>query len=77
MLATVRLGAIHVVVFGGFGAKELSVRIDGCKPKLVKFSLFKLVIELSLRVVTVLIFLVSSVKQRAEELGSPTFVKIA
>ena len=33
MLATVRLGAIHVVVFGGFASKELSVRIDHCKPK--------------------------------------------
>ena len=34
MLATVRIGAVHVVVFGGFAAKELSVRIDHCKPTL-------------------------------------------
>ena len=35
MLATVRLGAIHSVVFGGFSAKELAVRIDDCGPKLI------------------------------------------
>lgn len=28
MLATARLGAIHSLVFGGFAAKELAVRID-------------------------------------------------
>lgn len=28
MLATVRLGAIHSLVFGGFAAKELAVRIE-------------------------------------------------
>lgn len=28
MLATVRLGAIHSLVFGGFASKELSVRIN-------------------------------------------------
>ena len=32
MQATVRLGALHVVVFGGFSSKELSVRIEHCKP---------------------------------------------
>jgi len=35
MMAAVRLGAVHVLVFGGFAAKELSVRINDCKPKLV------------------------------------------
>ena len=35
MLATVRLGAIHSVVFGGFAAKELAVRIDDCQPKVI------------------------------------------
>jgi len=35
MQATVRIGALHVVVFGGFAAKELSVRIDHCKPTAV------------------------------------------
>uniref|UniRef100_H2ZN28 Acyl-CoA synthetase short-chain family member 3, mitochondrial n=1 Tax=Ciona savignyi TaxID=51511 RepID=H2ZN28_CIOSA len=35
MQAAIRLGGIHVVVFGGFAAKELSVRIDNCKPKVV------------------------------------------
>lgn len=35
MLACARLGAIHSVVFGGFAAKELSSRIDNCKPKLI------------------------------------------
>ena len=33
MLACVRLGAIHSVVFGGFAAAELSVRIDDAGPK--------------------------------------------
>jgi propionyl-CoA synthetase len=35
MLACARLGAIHSVVFGGFAAHELAVRIDDAKPKLV------------------------------------------
>ncbi|MCY4153089.1 MAG: AMP-binding protein [Aestuariivita sp.] len=32
MLACTRIGAIHSVVFGGFAANELAVRIDDCKP---------------------------------------------
>ncbi|MDO9640207.1 MAG: propionyl-CoA synthetase [Pseudotabrizicola sp.] len=35
MLACARLGAIHSVVFGGFAAAELAVRIDDCKPKAI------------------------------------------
>ncbi len=35
MLACGRLGAIHSVVFGGFAAQELSVRIDDCTPKAI------------------------------------------
>ncbi len=35
MLAVVRLGAIHSVVFGGFAANELAVRIDDCAPKAI------------------------------------------
>lgn len=35
MLATVRLGAIHSVVFGGFAAKELAKRIKHCQPKVI------------------------------------------
>jgi len=35
VLACARLGAVHCVVFGGFAAKELAVRIDDCEPKLV------------------------------------------
>ncbi|KAF0693928.1 Aste57867_15148 [Aphanomyces stellatus] len=35
MLACARIGAIHSVVFGGFSAKELAVRIDDAKPKVV------------------------------------------
>ncbi|HTV00851.1 MAG TPA: AMP-binding protein, partial [Luteitalea sp.] len=35
MLACARLGAIHSVVFGGFAAHELAVRIDDARPKLV------------------------------------------
>ncbi|MFR9806390.1 propionyl-CoA synthetase [Pseudonocardia sp. RS010] len=35
MLACARLGAVHSVVFGGFAAKELAVRIDDATPKVV------------------------------------------
>lgn len=35
MLACARLGAIHSVVFGGFAARELAVRIDDAKPKVI------------------------------------------
>ena len=35
MLAVTRLGAIHSVVFGGFAANELAVRIDDCRPKAI------------------------------------------
>lgn len=35
MLAAARLGAIHSVVFGGFAAQELAVRIDDAKPKVI------------------------------------------
>lgn len=35
MLATARIGAVHSVVFGGFAADELAVRINDCKPKLI------------------------------------------
>src|SRR2546421_2682578 len=35
MLACARIGAIHSVVFGGFAANELAVRIDDARPKVV------------------------------------------
>ncbi|WP_134726515.1 propionyl-CoA synthetase [Paracoccus luteus] len=35
MLACSRLGAIHSVVFGGFAAHELAVRIDDCQPRAI------------------------------------------
>jgi propionyl-CoA synthetase len=35
MLAVARLGAIHSVVFGGFAAPELALRIDDAQPKVV------------------------------------------
>jgi propionyl-CoA synthetase len=35
MLACARLGAIHSVVFGGFASKELAVRIDDARPKVI------------------------------------------
>jgi propionyl-CoA synthetase len=35
MLACARLGAIHSVVFGGFAAPELAVRIDDARPKAI------------------------------------------
>ena len=39
MLATIRLGAVHSVVFGGFAAKELATRIQHAQPK-VNFIYF-------------------------------------
>ncbi|MEY3888997.1 MAG: hypothetical protein RLZZ90_1052 [Actinomycetota bacterium] len=38
MLACSRIGAIHSVVFGGFAANELAVRIDDASPKLIVTS---------------------------------------
>jgi len=35
MLACARLGAIHSVVFGGFAPRELALRIDDARPKVV------------------------------------------
>ncbi|OOY16910.1 propionyl-CoA synthetase [Thioclava sp. DLFJ4-1] len=35
MLACARIGAVHSVVFGGFAAHELAVRIDDCTPKAI------------------------------------------
>ena len=35
MLACARLGAVHSVVFGGFAANELAVRINDAKPKVI------------------------------------------
>jgi propionyl-CoA synthetase len=38
MLACARLGAIHSVVFGGFGASELAARIDDARPVVILAS---------------------------------------
>ena len=35
MLACARIGAVHSVVFGGFAAKELAVRIDDAEPVVI------------------------------------------
>ena len=35
ILACARLGAVHSVVFGGFAARELAVRIDDAAPKVI------------------------------------------
>jgi len=35
MLACARIGAVHSVVFGGFAAHELAVRINDCAPKVI------------------------------------------
>jgi propionyl-CoA synthetase len=35
MLATVRIGAIHSVVFGGFAAASVAARIDDARPKIM------------------------------------------
>ncbi|XP_029452964.1 acyl-CoA synthetase short-chain family member 3, mitochondrial isoform X2 [Rhinatrema bivittatum] len=40
MLACARLGAVHSLIFGGFASKELSVRIDHAKPKIVVTASF-------------------------------------
>ncbi len=38
MLGCARLGAVHSVVFGGFAAAELALRIDDAKPKFIVFA---------------------------------------
>ncbi|MBB1030624.1 propionyl-CoA synthetase [Dietzia sp. SLG310A2-38A2] len=38
MLACARLGAVHSVVFGGFAAPELALRIDDARPKVIVTS---------------------------------------
>ena len=35
MLACAGIGAVHSVVFGGFAAHELAVRIDDARPRVV------------------------------------------
>jgi propionyl-CoA synthetase len=35
MLACARIGAVHSVVFGGFAARELAIRIDDAKPTVI------------------------------------------
>jgi propionyl-CoA synthetase len=38
MLACARIGAVHSVVFGGFAAHELAIRIDDAKPRVILSS---------------------------------------
>ncbi len=45
MLACARIGAVHSVVFGGFAAKELAVRIDDARPKVIVSASFGIEIE--------------------------------
>ncbi|XP_036376101.1 acyl-CoA synthetase short-chain family member 3, mitochondrial [Megalops cyprinoides] len=40
MLACARIGAPHSLIFGGFASKELSVRIDHAKPKVIVTASF-------------------------------------
>ena len=40
MLACARIGAVHSVVFGGFAADELAMRIDDSTPKVVLAATF-------------------------------------
>uniref|UniRef100_A0AAQ4QU12 Acyl-CoA synthetase short-chain family member 3, mitochondrial n=1 Tax=Gasterosteus aculeatus aculeatus TaxID=481459 RepID=A0AAQ4QU12_GASAC len=40
MLACARVGAPHSLIFGGFASKELSVRIDHAKPKMIVTASF-------------------------------------
>lgn len=45
MLACVRIGVIHSVVFGGFAPHELAIRIDDCKPKGILTATYGIEIE--------------------------------
>jgi acyl-coenzyme A synthetase/AMP-(fatty) acid ligase len=45
MLACARIGAIHSVVFGGFAAHELSIRINDAKPKVLITANYGIEIE--------------------------------
>jgi propionyl-CoA synthetase len=38
MLACARLGAVHSVVFGGFAAQELAIRVDDAEPKVIVWA---------------------------------------
>ena len=38
MLACARIGAVHSVVFGGFAAQELAVRIEDARPKVIVWA---------------------------------------
>src|SRR5688572_26041446 len=38
MLASARLGAVHSVVFGGFASRELAVRIDDARPRVIVWA---------------------------------------
>ncbi|XP_048123986.1 acyl-CoA synthetase short-chain family member 3, mitochondrial isoform X2 [Alosa alosa] len=40
MLACARIGATHSLIFGGFASRELSVRIDHAKPKMIVTASF-------------------------------------
>ncbi|XP_053572910.1 acyl-CoA synthetase short-chain family member 3, mitochondrial [Bombina bombina] len=40
MLACARIGAVHSLIFGGFAPKELAVRIDHAKPKIIVTASF-------------------------------------
>ncbi|RXM98198.1 Acyl-CoA synthetase short-chain family member 3, mitochondrial [Acipenser ruthenus] len=40
MLACARIGATHSLIFGGFASKELSIRIEHAKPKIVVSASF-------------------------------------
>ncbi|KAG7254780.1 hypothetical protein CRUP_030259 [Coryphaenoides rupestris] len=42
MLACARLGAPHSLIFGGFASKELAVRVDHAKPKVIVTASFGL-----------------------------------
>ena len=41
MLACARLGAVHSVVFGGFAAHELAVRIDDARPQVIVLGVLR------------------------------------
>ncbi len=45
MLACARIGAVHSVVFGGFAARELAIRIDDARPKLLITANFGIEID--------------------------------
>jgi propionyl-CoA synthetase len=70
MLACARIGAIHSVVFGGFAASELAIRIQDCTPKVIIASSCGL--EGMSKVVDYKVLLDDAIKLAAAATSSPS-----